>query len=78
MVGDFNQDGKLDAATVELISNNVSVLFGDGAGNFATKSYYSVGSGALGITVGDLNGDGKLDLATAATQTPLRTTAAAR
>ena len=36
--GDFNADGKPDLATANFISNNVSVLLGDGLGGFAAAN----------------------------------------
>ena len=63
--GDFNGDGKLDLATANGNSNNVSVLLGDGSGGFGTATNFSVGSNPYSVTTGDFNGDGKLDLATA-------------
>nr|WP_292737310.1 DUF4347 domain-containing protein [Nostoc sp. JL31] len=63
IVGDFNGDGKLDLATANVTSNNVSVLLGLGTGGFATATNFSVGTGPRSVTVADFNGDGKLDLA---------------
>ena len=65
-VGDFNGDGKLDLATANNSSSNVTVLLGDGSGGFtaAPGSPFAVGSGPNSIAAGDFNGDGKLDLAT--------------
>ncbi|MEH2012188.1 FG-GAP-like repeat-containing protein [Nostoc sp.] len=64
-VGDFNGDGKLDLATANMDSNNVSVLLGDGTGGFDSNTNFTVDSSPRSVTVGDFNGDGKLDLATA-------------
>ena len=36
--GDFNADGKLDLATANAVSNNVSVLLGDGLGGFTAPT----------------------------------------
>jgi len=70
-VGDFNGDGNLDLAVTNSYSGTVSILLGDGAGNFTTfsGSMVSVGSGTtsnpFSIAVGDFNSDGNLDLAVA-------------
>jgi len=64
-VGDFNGDGKLDLAVADADGNTVSILLGDGAGNFALASSLAVGSYPWSVAVGDFNGDGKLDLAVA-------------
>lgn len=60
-VADFNQDGKIDLATVNGAS--VSVLIGFGDGSFAPVVNYPV-SGPQSITAADFNNDGKVDLAT--------------
>ncbi len=53
---DVNGDGKVD-----LITNGVSVLLGNGDGTFRTGA--SVMSGGIGsANIGDFNGDGKLDV----------------
>jgi len=64
-VGDFNGDGKLDLAVANWDSGTVSILLGDGTGNFTLASSPAVGSYPESVAVGDFNGDGKLDLAVA-------------
>ncbi|HEV2426019.1 MAG TPA: FG-GAP-like repeat-containing protein, partial [Terriglobia bacterium] len=64
-VGDFNGDGKLDLAVTNYNDNTVSILLGDGAGNFTLASSPAVGKGPEPVVAGDFNGDGKLDLAVA-------------
>jgi Calx-beta domain/FG-GAP-like repeat/Domain of unknown function (DUF4214) len=71
-LGEFNGDGKLDLAVVNLNSNDVSVLFntttpGASSPTFAPKEDFSTGTNQRSVTVGDLNGDGKLEVAVART-----------
>jgi len=64
-VGDFNGDGKLDAAVANLNNQNVSVLLGHGDGNFdlASGSPIHTGHRPTSVAVADFNLDGKLDIA---------------
>ena len=64
-VGDFNGDGRPDLAIANKNSNNVTVLLGTGAGEFAAApdSPFPVGTDPVSVAVGDFNGDGKPDLA---------------
>ena len=63
-LGDFNLDGKLDLVTANTVSNNVTVLLGNGAGGLAAAQGSSFATGTLpyGVAVWDFNGDGKPDL----------------
>src|SRR2546423_1885038 len=62
---DFNGDQKPDLAVTNVLSNNVTVLLGNGSGGFtsAPGSPSPVGSGPQEITSADFNGDQKPDLA---------------
>lgn len=70
-VGDFNGDGRLDLAVANSCINNpdcqsgwVTVLLGDGTGNFIRSgSISNLPQGASTMLTGDFNGDGNLDLA---------------
>ena len=62
-IGDFDNDGKLDAAVAGPIGSPIiSVYAGNGNGTFTLKASAAgmVGSSRLGVT--DLDGDGNLDL----------------
>jgi len=67
VVGDFNGDGIQDIATANLNSNDVTVLLGNGAGEFtaATGGPFAVGVNPDSLVAGDFNGDGNQDLAIA-------------
>jgi FG-GAP-like repeat/Bacterial pre-peptidase C-terminal domain/FG-GAP repeat len=63
-VGDFNGDAKQDLAVAN-DSGTVSILIGDGTGNFGAATNFPAGDDPRQVVVGDFNGDGKQDLATA-------------
>jgi hypothetical protein len=61
----FNNDGKMDLAVLNGGSASVSILLGDGAGNFTSKGSFSTGDSfgeAFALSVADFNGDGKMDV----------------
>jgi hypothetical protein len=74
-VGDFNGDGKLDLAVANLCGSipncgetmpgNISILLGDGTGNFTRAPSHPTRIAPVSVAVGDFNGDGNLDLAVA-------------
>src|SRR5439155_25459685 len=55
-VGDFNGDGRPDLAVANTVSNNVSVLLGNGDGTFQVAVNYAAGTGPRSGTVGEFNG----------------------
>ena len=61
-LGDFNGDGKLDAATTNA-AGAVTVQIGNADGTFGAAKSTAVGTNLRSIAAADLNGDGKLDLA---------------
>ncbi|MEG3897981.1 MULTISPECIES: DUF4347 domain-containing protein [unclassified Microcoleus] len=60
--GDFNGDGKPDVATMDLLSNNIGILFGNGNGTFNFGPKINLGVAPYDFAAGDFNGDSKLDL----------------
>ena len=64
VVGDFTHNGTLDLAVASIGSNNVTILLGNGQGQFtqAPGSPISAGNGTTAIRAGDLTNDGMVDL----------------
>lgn len=62
-VGDFNLDGKLDAAVTNLLSGSVAVMLGDGTGRLTHAPGSPLGGVGypLSVVVGDVNSDGTPD-----------------
>ena len=58
---DLNGDGHLDLLFTNYISDNVSVLLGDGDGGFTAAAPVAVGNGPREIVVGKLDGDADFD-----------------
>ncbi|GJL54609.1 MAG: hypothetical protein NPIRA02_17410 [Nitrospirales bacterium] len=63
--GDFNRDGRLDIATVNSTSDDVSILLSNGNGTFRSAVSFGVGKIPMAIAASDLNGDDTLDLVVA-------------
>ncbi|MGH7597950.1 MAG: FG-GAP repeat domain-containing protein [bacterium] len=64
-VGEVNGDGKLDILTANAGSNDVTVLLGNGKGDFMAAPHSPLATGVAPhlIALADLNRDNKLDLA---------------
>jgi hypothetical protein len=61
----FTHSGHLDLAVTNEVDNSLSVLLGDGHGNFspADGALFTGGDGPTDLTVADFDGDGNADLA---------------
>lgn len=66
-IADFTGDGLPDAATADYQSNTVSVLAGDGKGQFYLTLQFSAGNGPASLAKVDFNADGAWDIACANT-----------
>ena len=66
VLGDVNNDGKLDCVTANFIFNgSVSVMLGNGNGSFQAQQTFATGADSASVALGDVNHDGKLDIVTA-------------
>ncbi|CAF3850144.1 unnamed protein product [Rotaria sp. Silwood1] len=65
VVGDFNNDTRLDIVVANEGSKDVSVLLGNGNGSFENQTRYSAGSYPSSVVVGDFNNDTQLDIVVA-------------
>ena len=72
-IGDYNHDGKRDVAVVNNITNNVSIMLGNGAGTFRLSGYYPTQQGPVAISTGDFNRDGNCKARRSATQSETST-----
>jgi hypothetical protein len=63
--GDFDGNGHPDLVVVNQLSDDVSVLLGNGDGTFVLETRFGVGGFPTGVAIGDFNGDGRQDLAVA-------------
>ncbi len=65
-VADLDGDGRLDVALANTEAATVSVLRGDGAGNFTDRIDYGSEGGAAALALADLDLDGMPDMSVAA------------
>jgi FG-GAP-like repeat/FG-GAP repeat len=64
VLGDFNQDGKLDIAVSNLSTNTITLLPGVGDGTFGLPQVTPARAEPWCLTVGDFDLDGRPDIAT--------------
>lgn len=64
-IADFNNDTEADLAVTNQISNDVSILLGNGSGGFGTQSLVTAGTGPYSVVAGKFNADSNFDLAVA-------------
>ena len=62
---DLTNDGHIDVITININTNDISVLLGNGDGTFEPAMFFPAGNGPTAIAEGDFNGDGRIDLAVA-------------
>lgn len=64
LLDDVTGDGHADIVTANLGTNDLSLLAGDGTGNFASAVHVSAGFGPVMVLAADVTGDGHIDLVT--------------
>jgi hypothetical protein len=60
---DFNSDGKADLAVANRISDDISILLGNGTGGFTLRTLLATGRSPNSVTVADFSSDGIPDIA---------------
>jgi hypothetical protein len=61
-LADVDGDGNLDAVTTDFTGNQLSILWGDGAGGFPTRTDLSTGNGPESVAIARLDADPWPDL----------------
>ena len=63
-LADLNKDTHIDIIVVDSLSNNFSIFYGDGTGQYTNGTIYTsnFGLSATSVTIDDVNGDGHLDI----------------
>ncbi len=62
IAGDFNSDDKIDVATANYSSGDVSILLSKGDGTFAPAANFPAAINPNSVAADDFDGDGRLDL----------------
>jgi len=65
VAADINGDSIIDLLAANHTGSSVSVLLGQGGGQFASAVDYSMSGGPIDLELGDLNGDGIVDMVAA-------------
>lgn len=65
ILNDINRDGNVDIITPANNRNSITVLTGDGKGNFSPAKYspVAIGNNPFFVTTADFNNDGSIDIA---------------
>jgi hypothetical protein len=71
VIGDFNNDNRLDIVVANHGSNSIDILFGYGNGSFQNAINYTLGysSRPYSVAVGDFNQDNRTDIVVACSGT---------
>ena len=62
LMSDVTGDGHADIVTANIGSSSLSLLVGDGSGEFAPAQSLTAGVGPVMVATGDVDGDGRADL----------------